>query len=385
MMKRSLNRLVIVTHRFVTSPGDDLRAYEMRKSKEVMYIVHGFADRKDRRSFYLHDKGFDRIQSRVSIDYRKLPDFLVLIKDFLYTVYWVLSTKKRWDLLVAMDSLNFVAGYTLKRLGFVGNAIFWTTDFTPVRFSNRWKNSLYHRINRFGLAKCDAAWYLSERMNEGQRKGYGISLPEKKFVVPRGAWSKYGRLPPFESIEKHTVVFLGHLLEKQGVQLALRAIPHIVEEIPDFKLVVIGGGHYETRLKHLAKQLNIERYVEFTGVIRNHEDIEDRISNYAMGLAPYDKTKDTWTYFADPGKIREYAAAGLPVILTSLPYNAKELENLQCAIIIDYDEKALANAIVKMMKDESLLRLYKENAARYSIGYDWNRIFQEALARLESN
>jgi len=382
---RRLDRIVIVTHRFVTSPGDDLRIYELRRSKEIMYIVHGFADKKDRRSSLLHDKGLDHVQTRISIDYRKLPDSLVLIKDFLYTVFWVLSSRERWDLLVAMDSLNFMAGYTLKKLGFVKRAVFWTTDFTPLRFPSRLKNILYHRINRLSIAKCDAAWYLSERMNEGQRKNYGISIPDKEFIVPRGAWSKYGKLPEFDKIEKHTAVFLGHLLEKQGVQLALRAIPHIVREIPDFKLVVIGDGPYAARLKDLAKELNVGWHVEFTGVIDKHADIETRISNYALGLAPYDRTKDTWTYFADPGKIREYTAAGLPVILTDLPYNARELETERCAIIVKYDERDLASAIIMMVKNDSLLKEYKENAAKYSLNYDWDKIFQEALAGLEPN
>ncbi len=385
MKSREIDRILIVTHRFVTSPGDDLRIYELRRRKEVMYIVHGFADKRDRRSYFLRDEGARHLRSHIGIDYQKLPDSLVLLKDYLYTVYWVLRTRKRWDLMVAMDSLNFVAAFTLKKLGFVKSAIFWTTDFTPIRFPSRWKNAFYHAVNRFSLSKCDAAWYLSERMSEGQRKNYGVSLSNKALVVPRGAWSKHGNLPQFEAIEKHTVVFLGHLLEKQGVQLALQAIPHIVQEIPDFKLVVIGGGSYMPRLKDLTQELKIEGHVEFTGVIDSHADIEKMIVNYALGLAPYDKTKDTWTYFADPGKIREYTAAGLPVILTDLPYNARELENEECAIVVDYDEQDLARAIVKILTNEQMLKTYKENAARYSLDYDWNGIFQRALAPLQSN
>ena len=66
--------------------------------------------------------------------------------------------------------------------------------------------------------------------------------------------------------------------------------------------------------------------------------------------------------------------------MTDLPYNARELETEKCGIIVSYDERELANAIIMILKDESLLQQYKENAAKYSLSFDWNKIFEKALA-----
>ena len=47
---------------------------------------------------------------------------------------------------------------------------------------------------------------------------------------------------------------------------------------------------------------------DFISKIENHKELQIEIAKSAWAIAPYIKELDTWTYYADPGKIKEYLA-----------------------------------------------------------------------------
>jgi glycosyltransferase involved in cell wall biosynthesis len=110
--------------------------------------------------------------------------------------------------------------------------------------------------------------------------------------------------------------------------------------------------------------------------------MEQLSSGCACAVAPYDEKTDTWTRYADPGKIKNYLASGLPVILTNVPYNAQEIQRRKCGIVIKYDFGELTKAIVTLLTNESMLSEYRNNAFKYSKQFDWNNIFDGAISEV---
>ena len=192
-----------------------------------------------------------------------------------------------------------------------------------------------------------------------------------------GVWSVNRGLVPLEKTHHHRLVFLGHLLEKQGVQLIIKAVPKICEKIPDFEVHIIGTGPYETYLKKLTEELGIEKKVTFFGMVESHKEVDRILSESALAAAPYDVTKDTWTYWADPGKLKNYFAASLPVILTNVSFNAKEIAEKKCGILINFNVEEFVEAVCRLMLNDQLLCEYRANAYLYSNQYDWELIFNE--------
>jgi len=375
----------IVTHRFVISPGDEMLPYLRERHASVMYIMHSFADKKDRISSYVISEPNSPESRGQSSDYKRFPEPIVLMKNSFFNLFWVLRSKRKWDVYIGLDGLSSFSGLILRALGRVREVVYWSTDFVPnKRFNSGVMNTIYREVNKFCLKKCDHAWNLSPRMSEGRAKllGWTSKKFSKQIVVPMGVWSEKRGLVPLEKVERHRLVFLGHLLEKQGVQLVLKAIPKIVEKIPDFHFLVIGTGHYEGVLKQMVSDLGIEKYVTFTGLIENHLEVDRLMSRCALAAAPYDITKDTWTYWADPGKFKSYFAASLPIILTPVSFNAKEIEQRRCGIIINYNDDEFAQAVCTLMLNEDLLREYRFNAYEYSRNFDWARIFGYAIRTL---
>lgn len=371
-------KIVIATHVYATGPAQDLLEYlRQEKAGRILFIGHPlfFSPKLKGSGYELYVKG--ELEKDVSRQIRKLPEPLAYIKDVLLNVFWVWKNGGKWDLFVGSDNLNAFSGIILKKLGRARKVVYYVIDYNPKRFRNRFLNMVYHKLDQFCVKHADETWNLSSRMAPARQEHFGFSGGKQK-TVPIGIWFDRFQRVPFERIERHTLAFMGHVLEKQGLQYVLAAVPAIIKELPDFKFLVIGDGEYLSELKRRSAELGIEEHVEFTGYVEKHSDVETLLSRCACAVAPYEKYDQdgnlSFTYFADPGKIKSYLAAGLPVLLSDVPYNAKEIEEKGCGLVIDDMEK-ISEKIIALMNDEKKLERFRQNAVEYAREFDWGKIF----------
>lgn len=373
-----MKNIVIVAHKNLPQPDDDLVSFLNRnKSLRVMHIRHSFSEVQDRLSYYdLYFKGKE-IKKKKSIDYRFLPEVLIYIKELFFTLWWIVSSGYKWDTYIAVDGLCAYFGLFLRALGKCREVVYWSIDFVPLnRFSDSWKNYIYRWVNSFVCKRADEVWDLSPRMAEGRKKYWGIELSDYKSrsLVPYGMWLKRIRPIPYHNCQKNTLVFMGHLMPKQGVDTVIKRIPEIIKEIPDFSFKIIGGGVYRENLERLAKDLGVEKHCLFLGKIPDNRDVEKEIAKSAVAIAPYLRLPDSYTYYADPGKVKTYLACGVPVLLTDLPWDAGEIEKENCGLIINDDGSDLVEKLLKMLKT-SYNSEFRQNAMVYSKKFDYEGIF----------
>ena len=69
----------------------------------------------------------------------------------------------------------------------------------------------------------------------------------------------------------------------------------------------------------------------------DHRRVEELLAEASIAAAPSDPSETTFTRFADPGKLKSYLAAGLPIVLTDVPPNARELADEAGAELVPYD------------------------------------------------
>lgn len=387
-IKEKINNIniVIATHVYTTGPSQDLRDYLLKNDVgELLFIGHPL--------FYninLKGSGYDLYKNGLLVIskygvIKRSNQLVEFIKTLILDIYYVIIFKKRYELYFGVDNLNALAGIFLKKVGLTKKVIYYVIDYNPKRFKNKIINWIYHKIDKICIKYSDETWNLSPRMEGARKEYYKFSGGHQK-VVPIGVWFDRIKRKNFSDIEKFTLVFMGTITKKQGIQNVLEVIPRIIKDIPGFKFLIIGTGNYLDELKVSIKKLKIEEYVKFTGYVRKHEDIEDMLSSCTLAIAPYEKYDEegnlTFTYFADPSKIKIYMACGLPVLLSDVSYNAKEIEENKCGIIIDYDKEMIAAAIIELMKNEVRLRQYRENTINYIVKLDWSLIFQKNLERI---
>jgi glycosyltransferase involved in cell wall biosynthesis len=65
--------------------------------------------------------------------------------------------------------------------------------------------------------------------------------------------------------ESRTILFLGRLVPEKGLEVLIKAMPVILEKIPEARLVVVGSGEQEEYLRRLCRELGVSTSVEFTG------------------------------------------------------------------------------------------------------------------------
>ncbi|MBS3165871.1 glycosyltransferase family 4 protein [Candidatus Woesearchaeota archaeon] len=97
-------------------------------------------------------------------------------------------------------------------------------------------------------------------------------------VIPMGVDSKLFNpnkkdlsLKKKYNINGHFLLFVGRLTEKKGVMYLLEAMPKVIKEFPKTKLMIIGSGELEQKLKKLVQKLKIQNNIIFMGSIQNKE------------------------------------------------------------------------------------------------------------------
>ncbi|MCX6704966.1 MAG: glycosyltransferase [Candidatus Woesebacteria bacterium] len=373
-------KIVIVTHEYATGPSHALEDYLNKRVDRLLFIGHPFVFAKDIRSHYrFYDQGGKLREEKTFFSFGS-NQIISAAKDVILSLIWILK-KGRFDIFVGVDSLNSLSGIVLKKLGIVKKVIYYTIDYVPERFHSKLLNTIYLYLDSFVIKHSDIVWNLSQVMTEEREKrGVDKKFRQKQIIVPVGTEVNIPEIP-FGKIKRYHVVHMGHLMRKHGVQLAIESIPHIIKVIPQFHLDIIGGGEYEEALKKLAKELEVSNYITFYGFIQSHRKLERMLSVCALGVAPYMDAEDSYVRNSDPGKVKAYLAAGLPVIITKVPLIWKELVKYRCGVAVSYNARDLARAIIWLLSENQRLRQYRKNAKYAAKRYTWSKIFSKALAK----
>lgn len=372
------SRIIVATHELYYGAPQALRDYLVSHVKELVYLSHPIRSEKTKSQKDLYKDG--KLLHSYSFA-RPSGNAWWFTVDFFLTIVWVIKQRGTYDVYIGVDPLNCLAGLVLRTLGLARTVIFYSIDFTPKRFPQSLLNSMYHGIESLCVRFADMRWDISPRIAEGREKFMGLT--QKVYpvtVVPVGMWEK-DIASPNTNFDPHRIVFVGHLLKKQGVYKAIEAIAIVKKKVKDISFLVIGGGEEEKRLRLLADKLHLGNNVEFTGWMWDQEEIRKLLLGCAFAVATYDPrgaTKNNFTYYADPTKIKTYLSCGLPVIMTDVPYNAKTLQKDGCAQVVPYSTPAIANTMMTWMGDAAKLEKARRSAIKVAHGFIWENIFGKA-------
>jgi glycosyltransferase involved in cell wall biosynthesis len=376
-------RCLIITHRLYTGAGQDLYRFLKGIGAETVLIEHSFLSYPDRRTTVTSFRG-GRETIRDGLDFSFLPDSLVYAKDFCASLAGGLRQGGKFDLAIGCGGFNALAALGLRRAGRAKKAIFYTIDFAPRRFENTALNRLYHKIDYLCVRRCDRTWNVSPRIAPG-RERFNPSfhqMRERQRVVPIGVWLEEPPETP-RKYNRPTAVFIGHLTAQQGLQSVLPAVGPVRKEIPGFRLLVIGSGGYGSELKKIRGRLGLNEAVSFLGAITDPDRLSGIMRKSHLGLAVYEEPAEEDTaYYADSTKIKTYLAMGLPVLLSGVPHNAREIEIHGCGTVVDPDPESVRAGIVKLLRGRAEPGDRPSPCREYIRNFAWERIFSSALSDL---
>lgn len=373
-------RVLIVSHTFVKGAAQELEEHLLRRGVELLtFIGHPLECALDQRSFIKNYQQGRLAGSRTAMTWRH-GAVLGYFKDLWLTFFWSLKTGKRYDLLVGVNNLNTLACLVLRALRRGKLVVYYTIDYVPKRFSNRWLNAIYHSLDTFCVRHADVVWNVSPRMREA-RTAKGLSRYDNKQVqVPIGIHIQKISRAPLTSAGRHRVLFIGHIIEKQGVQLLVEAAPLVIAAVPDARFRIVGDGDYRARIENIVAERGLEKHFEFVGLITDRNRLDDELREGGIGVAPYVPAPDSFTYHSDPTKPKDYMAFGLPVVITDVPHIAREIQSRGAGFVIRYDADELAGKLVSLLKDTETFERCRTAALAFAEEFDWDEIFGRALS-----
>ncbi len=371
--------VMIVSHIGRTGPAHELEHYLAPRVARLLFIGHPLELAEKRRSFSHVRLPDGRMDSRRDAPGWLLSESVSAAMNVCLTLWWGVRERKA-DLYVGLGGVNAFCGLLLRALGRVETVVFWTIDYVPQRFKNPLLNWIYHSIDVFCVKHCDRVWNLGARMAPA-REGLGGVSPayrKKQITVPMGTDLVSEPLPSSE-IDRFTIAYMGGLRENQGVEALIEAMPHVIRMVPEARLLIIGGGPRGPTLKALRMRLGLEEHVEFTGVIEDHQQLLEKLSRCALGVAPYGSAANSYTRFTDPGKPKAYLSVGLPVVITPVPAIAHEIEERGAGLLSGHEPHQLAEAIVRLLTAPDY-EGYRQRARAMAQDYAWPRVFSEAFS-----
>jgi glycosyltransferase involved in cell wall biosynthesis len=288
------------------------------------------------------------------------------------------------DVWLGFNALACWRGIAARALGRTGSVAYWCVDYVDGRFGRGPLTRVFETIDGACCRRADARFEVSQpaldaRTARHSRSG-GRLAPAT--VVPLGAWLQRVPASDPDAYTRRRIVYLGHLVPRQGVVTLLDAITLLHARGSGVTADIVGGGPLAAELRRRASETGLDGVVTFHGFVEDHAHVERILAAGSVAVAPYDTDAESFTRFADPGKLKVYLAAGLPIVLTDVPPNAAALAEAGAAELIEFSPAALADAIERVLAAPELWKRRREAALRTAREYDWPVVLAGALAAL---
>jgi len=190
--------------------------------------------------------------------------------------------------------------------------------------------------------------------------------PDKIIVIPHGAYSIFKKYEsPSITKEENCALFFGYIIRQKGLEYLIKAAPVVAKEIPDFKVVIAGEGNLSKYLRLIHDSSRFEIYNDFIP----NEVVARLFQRAKVVVLPY-------TYHGGHSGVLTIAFSfGKPVVVTDVGSFPELVEDKGEGLIVpSKDTKALAEAIIKLLKDEGLRERMKRNALRKAEEFSWDNV-----------
>jgi glycosyltransferase involved in cell wall biosynthesis len=228
-------------------------------------------------------------------------------------------------------------------------------------------------INFCGRRYSDKIIVHGEKLKEQLIKEYNIPN-EKVHAIPIGEHE----VAPFKKYERkdlkevgNLVLFFGRIYKYKGLEYLIKAEPILTEEVPDAKIVIAGTG--ENFKKYENMMVNKDNFIVHNYRIPYKEGAE-LFQRCSVVVLPYIDASQS-------GVIPTAYGFKKPVVVTDVGSIPEIVDDGVTGFIVpSKDPIALADAIIKLLKDDGLRKQMGENAyKKLKTDLSWDKIAEETI------
>jgi len=357
----------------IMGTGAFFSPYFKRKKRKYIYIrfpLHG-------EKYYHVEVLLNKSIKQLIIPYNFSDTlFLRSIQEFIVLRYLfnkIINTR----FIISIDPLNTLYSLILSKIKNI-KVIFYTADYAKKRFSNFILNMIYHLIDFISINGASFVWNVSTRIT-AVRKKQGLSM-KKNFFIPNSPLFDENRILDYENIDKYSLIAVTTMSNSIDFNSLFSSISFIKNKFPKVHLSVIGRGNWERMFEESLQKFKIEDNVSFYGAMEYY-DLLDKIKRSSIGIALY-TNDNSWTYYCDSMKARDYLACGLPVVISSISSTSDDIEEYNAGLkISDHFEKNLTDYLIYMFSNEIEYKKQRQNSINLAKKFDIEQILDRTFKK----
>jgi len=245
-----------------------------------------------------------------------------------------------------------------KKLIFDAHEIFYEV---PELTGKPFKKWIWKQVARWCIPKTDLCYTVNNSLKKHYEKHYSTSFSVIR-NVPDVSTQKAVAIS-----NNKTMAYLGAVNKGRGVEIAIQSLQQLI----DYKLVIIGEGDEYNQMIALADSLNISDRVDFRGYT-SPDKIFSILSECSIGLNVLVAESENYR-LSLANKFFDYMHAGLPSVNMRYPEYESILEEHEVGVMIDeYEVDGLVKALIRL-EDAGLFEELAGNTIKYRGFYTWGR------------
>jgi glycosyltransferase involved in cell wall biosynthesis len=264
------------------------------------------------------------------------------------------------------------ASYVVSLKGVMADELRYESGWNRIRFR------FLSRLERRNARRADRVIVTSEHSRRVATAAYGLD-PERLGVVPEGidleSWSARSPEPP-RTGGSPSIVSVARQYRRKNTAVLIRAMAIARQSIPDVRLRIVGDGPELQRLRALVRSLNLGDTVAFVGSVGGIHEIRSELFRADVFCLPSLQEGFGIVFL-------EAMAAGLPIVAANCAAVPETAPHGEVSLLVQpHDVEGLADALVRLLKDEALrARLAAAGAVRWR-RFAWREVAAQFLAEV---
>lgn len=201
--------------------------------------------------------------------------------------------------------------------------------------------------------------------------------PQRVTVVPNA--QPRMSCPPRSAPDNPRLITHGTIVERYGVDVAIRAMSCLHRDWPGLTLEILGEGEQLPRLKQLVRELELDRHIHFEPFMSWQAAVQ-RIRGATLGLVPV--RADGYGELLLPTKLLEYASHGIPAICSHLPAIAEYFPPDSVAYFTPGSHQELAEQIDRLLANPIEAQHLAQRASQVIERISWEQAAPNYLSAL---
>ena len=168
------------------------------------------------------------------------------------------------------------------------------------------------------------------------------------------------------------MLFLSALSSQKGPDILLKAMPKILKEVLNAKLIFAGEGRMREELEKRANRLGIEKYIQFVGFV------EENLKPLYYTAADIFCLPSTTSHESFGIVNLEAMACSVPIVASKIGGVPDVIKDGKNGLLVPpNDSKTLADAILYLLENDDVREKMGKSGRKEVEDYSWEKIAEE--------